>query len=151
MGRKTRLAQTKSTTTDEMEEPLANRETEEDGGQDTTHQTASQAGMGTDLENISKEIRDLKTEIKDALRSFGETLISDVKKDLDDFKQDINQQLAKVATEQQLQSSKINEAESQIEKLEHWAQEANNDLIISLQEKKALQDKLTSGIQIEEK
>ena len=67
-----------------MEEPLANREMEEDGGQDTTHRTASQAGMGSDLEIISKEIRDLKTEIKDALRSFGETLRNDVKKDLDD-------------------------------------------------------------------
>lgn len=73
---------------------------------------------------------------------FGEMLRSDVKKDLDDFKQDINQQLAKVATEQQLQSGKINEAESRIKKLEHWAQEANNALI-SLREQKALQDKLT--------
>lgn len=54
--------------------------------------------MGSDLEIISKEIRDLKTEIKDALRLLGETLRSDVKKDLDDFKHDINQQLAKVVT-----------------------------------------------------
>lgn len=143
MGRKTRQTHTKNTTTDETEEPLANGEMEEDGGHDTTHLTASEADMGSDIEIISKEIRDLKTEIKDALRSFGETLRSDVKKDLDDFKQDINQQLAKVATEQQLQSGKINEVESRIEKLEHWAQEANDALIISLREQKALQDKLT--------
>lgn len=65
-----------------------------------------------------------------------------MKKDLDDFKHDINQQLAKVVTEQQLQSEKISAAESGIEKLEHWAQEANNALIISLRGQKALQDKL---------
>lgn len=143
MGRKTRYAQATNTATDETEEPLANSGMEEDGGHDTTHLSAGEADMGSDLETISKEIRELKTDIKDALRSFGETLRNDVKRDLDDFKQDINQQLVKVATEQQLQSSKINEAESRIEKLEHWAQEANNALIISLQEQKALQDKLT--------
>lgn len=143
MGRKTRLAHAKNTTTDESEEPLANREMEDNGGHDTPDLAASEAGKGSELEIISKEIRDLKTEIKDALRSFGETLRSDVKKDLDDFKQDIHQQLANVATEQQLQSGKINEAESRIEKLELWAQEANNALIISLREQKALQDKLT--------
>ncbi|GLD67870.1 uncharacterized protein AKAME5_001919500 [Lates japonicus] len=43
MGRKTQLAQTKNTTTDETEEPLANREMEEDGGHDTTHLTANEA------------------------------------------------------------------------------------------------------------
>ncbi|KAI3376846.1 hypothetical protein L3Q82_000421 [Scortum barcoo] len=126
-----------------MEEPLANRETEGDGGHETTHLTSSETETGSDLEIISKEIQDLKTETKDALRTIGETLRSDVKKDLDDFKQDINQQFAKVAAEQQLQSGKINEAESQIEKLELWAQEANNALIISLREQKALQDNLT--------
>lgn len=82
MGRKTRYAQAKNTVTDKTEEPLVNSEMEEDGGHDTTHLTASEADAGSDLEIISKEIRDLKTEIKDALRSFGETLRSDVKKKL---------------------------------------------------------------------
>lgn len=73
---------------------------------------------------------------------FGETLRSDVKKDLETFKHDMNQQLAKVATKQ-LQTGKIKEAESRIEKLERWAQEANEALFIFLKEQKALQDKLT--------
>lgn len=46
-----------------------------------------------DLVFLGKEIRSLKAEIKDVLHTFGEPLRSDVRKDLDDFKQDINQQL----------------------------------------------------------
>lgn len=47
----------------------------------------------SDPENTSKEIWDFKTEIKDGVLTFGETLRSDVKKDLVDFTQDANQQL----------------------------------------------------------
>lgn len=67
MGRKTRLTQAKNTSTDEMEEPLANHVKEEDGGHETTHLAGNEAEMGLELEIISKEIRYLKTEIKDAL------------------------------------------------------------------------------------
>lgn len=143
MGRKTQVIQTRNMAKDKMEKLLANCEMETDGGQETTHLAGSEAKMCPDLEIISKEIWELKAEIQDAFRTFGETLRSDVRKDIDDFKQDISQQLAKVTAEQQLQSGKNNEAESRIENLEHWAQEANNTLIISLNEQKALQEKLT--------
>lgn len=126
-----------------LKELLANSETEGDSSHKTALLGSSKTEMGSDIEIISKEIRDLKTELKDALHVFGETLRSNVKKDLDDFKHDINQQLAKVATEQQLQSGKINES---IEKLELWAQEANNALIISLREQKVK----WFGVQIKE-
>lgn len=127
-----------------MEKSLANCEMEADGDQETMHLAGSEAKMFPDLEIIGKEMRELKTEIKDAFRTFGETPRSDVRKNLDYFKQDISQQLAKVAAEQQLQSSKVNKAKSQVEKLEHWAQEANNALIILLNNQKALQEKLTN-------
>ncbi len=138
MGRKTRVTQTKNTAKDEIEKSLANCVMEAGSDHETTHRAGSEAETGSDLEIISKEIRDLKTEIKDAFCVFGETLRNDVRNDLNDFKQGINQQLAKVAADQQLQSCKITEAETRIEKLEHWAQVANDALISSLNEQKAL-------------
>lgn len=85
----------------------------------------------------SKEIWDFQTEKKDGILTFGETLRSDVKKDLVDFTQHANQRLAKVETSL-ISTDKINE--SLIGKLEHWEQEANDALIISLREQKALRD-----------
>lgn len=112
------------------------------------HLARSEVKTCPDLKIISKEIWELTTEIKDAFRTSGETLRSDVRKDLDDFKQDISQQLAKVAAEQRLQSGKINKAKSQIEKLEHWAQEANDALIISLNEQKAKKEIISASMEL---
>ncbi len=90
MGRKTRVTQTKNTAKDEIEKSLANCVMEADSNRETTYRAGSEAETGSDLEIISKEIRDLKTEIKDAFRAFGETLRNDVRKDPNDFKQDIS-------------------------------------------------------------
>lgn len=71
---------------DKMEKLLANCEMETDSGQETTHLAGSEVKMFPDLKIISKEIRELKTEIKDAFPTFGETLRSDVRKYLHDLK-----------------------------------------------------------------
>lgn len=140
MGKRNRLTKDIA---EELEEPLADREGEEDGGHDSAHSTESEKKTASDLEIISREIRDFKTEIKETLRTFGESLRSDVKEDLDDFKKCINQQLTKVTNEQRQQNGRITEAESRIEELECWALEANNTLTASLKQQKALQAKLT--------
>lgn len=64
-----------------MEELLANLEMEGDRSHEITHLAGSEAEMGLELVIISKEIQDLKTEIKGALCTFGETLRSNVRKD----------------------------------------------------------------------
>lgn len=53
------------------------------------------------------------------------SLRSDVKKNLDDFKQEINQKFARLSAKQQLYSGTISEVEVWLEKLENWAIEAN--------------------------
>ena len=144
-GRKTAVNQPENTAQDEAENALADLEMEEEGGHETTcfELADSEAGMRSGLANISKDIKDLKTEMKASFRAFGEDLRRDVKRDLDDFKKGINQEFSKLGTEQQLQSGRLNEAETRLEKLESWALEANNALITSLKEQKTLQDKLT--------
>lgn len=55
---------------DKIEKSLANWEIGTDGGQEKTH--LGEAKTCPDLEIISKEIRELTTEIKDAFHKFGE-------------------------------------------------------------------------------
>lgn len=95
-----------------MAELPASFETEGDGGNENELLVTNDAEKGSDIGTISKEIQNLKAELKDVLCTLRESLRSGVKKDLDDFKHNINQQLAKVVTDWQLQTNKINEAES---------------------------------------
>ena len=73
-GQKHRSIATKSTEKDEPEDMLATHGTEESG----LHENTTQAGCDTDirygLENISKEIRCLKSEIRKDFHAFGQIL-----------------------------------------------------------------------------
>lgn len=66
-----------------------------------------------------------------------------MKRDLDNFNKEINQRLTLLTTEQQLQSRRVNEVEVGVERLENWAQDANEALLLSLKQQKVLQEKLT--------
>lgn len=66
-----------------------------------------------------------------------------MKRDLDNFNKEFNQRLTLLTTEQQLQSRRVNEVEAGVERLENWAQDANEALLLSLKQQKVLQEKLT--------
>ena len=95
-GRKSVVNQPNNTARVEIENVLADLEMEEDGGHEThLHPADGEAEMRSGMANISKEIRDLKTEIKASFHAFGEDLRWDMKQDLDDLKKGINQEFTK--------------------------------------------------------
>lgn len=81
-GKENSLHQNRNTVADGMAEQPASSETEGDGGYDNAHLETNDAEKGLDIETISKEIRDLKTELKDVIRTFKETLRKCVEKGL---------------------------------------------------------------------
>lgn len=141
-GQKTRNTFNKNIEKDEVNDAVAS-EHEEDGFHDNATLASCDAGIRSGLENISKEIRGLKAEIREDFNAFGQSLRSDVKKDLDNLKQDIHQRFTSLSTEQQRQGERLEEAETRLEQLENWALEANDNLLLSLKHQKNLQDKLT--------
>ena len=95
------------------------------------------------LDAISKEVRDLKAEMKTDLNTLKEQVKSDVKSELNELKQEIYQQLSANTKTIQTHETRINEAEERIEEMETWSLEAKDTLCRSLKQQRLLQDKLT--------
>lgn len=125
MGKNTKA---KDTVQDGMEKNQADHEMEEEPA------LVNNSKVIPDLDKISKEIWHLKKEIKDC--TFGDDLRNDVRKDLNEFKQVINQKFAKLTTEQQLYCGKMNDVELQMEKHENWPLEGNTARMDSLGQQK---------------
>ena len=140
-SRKNRINTPKIAENSEMEDTLAACETDEDGHHENSGESGNEAETLSGLQNISKEIRGLKSEMKEHFSSFGETLRHDMKADFENL--EIDQRFTSLATEQQQQHGRVTEAESRVEKLERWAQEAHEALLLSLKQQKVLQEKLT--------
>ena len=75
-----------------MEDTLAGCKTDEDGrktDEDGIHENSGESGNEAEtlpgLQIISKEIRGLKSEMKEHFNSFGETLRRDMKSDIVNF------------------------------------------------------------------
>ena len=90
-----------------MEDTLAACETDEDGCHENSGKSGNEAETLSGLQNISKEIRGLKSEMKEHFNSFGETLRRDMKADFENFKQEIDQRFTSLATEQQQQHGRV--------------------------------------------
>lgn len=113
---------------------------EADGGHEPA--LVSKSKLIPDLDKISKEIWDLKGEIKDCLRTLRDNLRNDMRKDLNEFKRD----QPKVCFTSHRTPAPLWENEWSwvaMEKLSNWALEANAALVDSLGQQKSLQDKLT--------
>ncbi|KAK1896470.1 LINE-1 retrotransposable element ORF1 protein [Dissostichus eleginoides] len=99
--------------------------------------------MRSGLEAISKEIRDLKTEMKKDLTTLKEQVTEDVKSEINDLKREMYQQLSANTKTLQAQGSRIAEAEGRIAETETWNMEVKDALCKSLKQQQMLQDKLT--------
>ncbi|KAF3854205.1 hypothetical protein F7725_022260 [Dissostichus mawsoni] len=99
--------------------------------------------MRSGLEAISKEIRNLKTEMKKDLTTLKEQVTEDVKSEINDLKREMYQQLSANTKTLQAQGSRIAEAEGRIAETETWNMEVKDALCKSLKQQQMLQDKLT--------
>lgn len=116
----------------EHEDAHANTD-EEDGDVEATTQTLHETML-----NISKQISDLRTELKSDLDSFK----TDMKHDMNTLKHDINQQLIATKLTVQEQGEKLEEAQTRIGGLETWSAVANDALRQSLKEQRKMFDKI---------
>ncbi|KAL7839190.1 hypothetical protein SRHO_G00258480 [Serrasalmus rhombeus] len=66
-----------------------------------------------------------------------------MKEELEHFKRDINQRLRETAKELASQATRIDEAEQRVGEIESWSMEANEALLETLKQQRALQEKLT--------
>ena len=96
----------------------------------------------TGLETISKQISELKSELKEDLKMFNDEIKRDVREELIEFKQDVNRQLATNMLAMQEHNEKINEMATRIDDTETWSVEANAALQQTIQDQQKLEDKL---------
>ncbi|CAL8236175.1 unnamed protein product [Arctogadus glacialis] len=84
-SRKNRINTPNITENSEMEDTLAACKTDEDGRHENSGESGNEAETLPGLQIISKEIRGLKSEMKEHFNSFGETLRRDMKSDFVNF------------------------------------------------------------------
>jgi len=91
------------------------------------------------LTDITKEIRELKEEIKNDITALDTSF----KQEFANFKGDVNNRLKANKEELQEQKKSLNEAQARIEELETFNMEAKDALLTTLREQRKLQEKLT--------
>ena len=96
----------------------------------------------TGFEAISKQISELKSELKQDLKMLKEEIKHDMREEFVEFKQDVNQQLATNTQAMKEQSAKINEMTTRVDDMETWSAEADAALKHMLQDQQKLEDKL---------
>ena len=91
------------------------------------------------MTDITKEIRELKEEIKNDITALDTSF----KQEFANFKGDVNNRLKANKEELQEQKKSLNEAQARIEELETFNMEAKDALLTTLREQRKLQEKLT--------
>lgn len=94
------------------------------------------------IKSISKQITDLRTELKADLNTFKEDLRRELREDLNKFKEVTNQQLAANKLTVQEHGRKLEDVETRIAGLESWSATAYNALSQSLKEQRRMAEKL---------
>lgn len=141
-GRKTFSNQAKGTEQNIIEDAETSPEKDGDAGEANVKQTGEDehtvAYVG--LETISRQISDLKNEMKSDLRSFKEEFKNNMKQEFAQFKQEIHDKLSSNTNEIQKQQSRLTEAEKRIEHLETWSIEVNAALLKTLRKNREIQE-----------
>lgn len=99
--------------------------------------------MCSELQSISKEIRDFRTEHKVDIHSLKEELKEDIKKELKDLKQEVYQKLSANSARIQANETRLDEAEARINETESASMAMKEALIKSMERQKTMQEKLT--------
>ena len=92
---------------------------------------------------ITKEIRDLKREMKEELSKFGDEFKAEVRREFTGFKEEMNRKVAQNIAEIQQQRKDITEAQERIAELEDWNADAKEAILTLLKQQTKLQEKLT--------
>ncbi len=95
------------------------------------------------LTAITKEIRDLKQEMKEDLTKFKDEFKEDVRREFAGFKEEMNRKVAQNVAEIQQQRKDITEAQERITELEDWNMEAKEAILTLIKQHTKLQEKLT--------
>ncbi|KAK7880360.1 hypothetical protein WMY93_033003, partial [Mugilogobius chulae] len=111
---------------------------EEDGDSEAPELESLHEG----IKSISRQITDLRTELKTDLATFKDDLRRELKADLNTFRDDMNQQLTANKLAVQEHGRKLEEAETRVAGLECWSAAAYGALKQSLKEQKKLAEKL---------
>lgn len=91
------------------------------------------------LADITKEIRELKGDMKNGLKALN----SSFRQEFASFKEDVNNKLRVNSEELQDQKKSPNEVQTRIDELETFSMEAKEALLMTLREQRKLQEKLT--------
>lgn len=95
------------------------------------------------IQNLGKDIKSLKTELKRELTDFKNDFRSDIKQEFSSFKTEINQKLQSVIGDVRNHGVPLTEAEQRVEETESANTELRDPLLYSLKQQKLLQAKVT--------
>lgn len=91
---------------------------------------------------LSKDISDLKTELRKEFSQFKEEFKEDIKTEVEKLKTDINKKLQDIAEDIQSHSTRLDETEERITGLESENVELKDALFHALKDQKTMQDKI---------
>ncbi len=95
------------------------------------------------LTSITREIRELKQEMKNELTTFKEEFKTDFRQEFNAFKEQIDSKLSANSKELQEHTQSITDTQTRTEELEEWNIQAKEALLQALKEQKNLKEKLT--------
>ena len=91
------------------------------------------------IQNLSKDIKNMKTELKQELTDFKE----DIKQEFNTFKEEIHHKLKSVSSDLRNHGTRLTEAEQRVAETETSNTELRDALVHSLAQQKLLQAKVT--------
>ncbi|KAJ4946394.1 hypothetical protein JOQ06_024061 [Pogonophryne albipinna] len=100
---------------------------------------ALRAGFST----ISKEIKDLKLELRQELSTFKDEIKKELREDITYLRQELDRKLTENNKELQAQRVSIAEAQDRISDVEEWKTEVNEVMSVMMEQTRLMQGKLT--------
>lgn len=95
------------------------------------------------IQNLSKNIQELKCELKQELLDFKNDFRKDMKQEFNNFTTEMNQKLQNITGDVRNQGTRLTEAEQRVEDLETVNTELRDGLLHSLKQQRSLQAKIT--------
>lgn len=105
--------------------------------------TQAAVDMEASIAVIRADIKTMATEIKSKLGNFQDRIRDDLKKELVDIREEIQQKLCEVVTDLKTTTNRVDEAEGRIADIEDWIADFKKALSQSLQAQESLKMKLT--------
>lgn len=101
------------------------------------------SNLATAIENLSKNVNDLKNELKQDLLTFKNDFSNDIKQEFNNFKLEMNHKLENALTQVNGHETRLTEAEQRVEELESANTDLRDALLHSIRQQKTLQTHVT--------